>query len=121
MAMFRFVRKALESMYIGVCDVIEHQKTIDPITKRTSFIDVTVLMSQPCRVSFRSAPIAGDGNTSAITQVITLFLSPDVTIPNGSKIEVTQNGVRTIYTNSSEPKIYESHQEIELKLFERWT
>lgn len=113
-------RKALELMYIGVCDVIEHNEVTDPVTKRTAFKDVSVLLAQPCRLSYKSAPATGDGNTASVTQEITLFISPDVKIKSGSKIEVTQRGQTTAFTNAGEPKVYDSHQEITLKLFERW-
>ena len=113
-------RKAIESMYIGTCDVIEHQKVKDSVTKKTGFTDTIVLLSQPCRVSFKSNPTTGDGSAASVTQEIKLFISPDITIKDGSKIEVTQNGLTKAYTNSGEPAIYETHQEITLKLFERW-
>ena len=114
-------RKALESMYSGVCNIIEQQKETDPATKRTVHKEVTVLLAQPCRLSYKSAPATGDGNTASVTQEITLFISPDVEIKSGSKIEVTQRGRTTAFANSGEPKVYDSHQEITLKLFERWS
>lgn len=116
-----FVRKAIEKMYIGTCDVIEHQKVLDPITKKTSFEDVPTLLAQPCRLSFSSTPSTSNGDTASVVQEIKLFISPDVKIASGSKIEVTQNGVSKAYTNSGEPALYGSHQEITLKLFERWS
>ena len=120
MGVMQFARKAIESMYIGTCDVIEYQKVSDPVTKKTGFAEITTLLSQPCRVSFKSIPSSGEGNTAAITQEIKLFISPDITIKEGSKIEVTQNGVKTAYSNSGTPARYETHQEITLKLFDRW-
>ena len=120
MGMMDFARKAMEKMYIGTCDVIEHQKIKDPVTKKTGFADVTVILAEPCRLSFKSSPATGDGNTASETQEIKLFLSPDVRIKSGSKIEVTQNEITEAYTNSGKPAMYETHQEITLKLFERW-
>lgn len=112
---------ALEKLYCGTCNVVEYQKVQDPVTKKTGFAEVSVLMAQPCRLSYKSAPATGDGNTASVTQEITLFISPDVEIKNGSKIVVTQRGQTTQFTNASEPKVYDSHQEIALKLFERWS
>ena len=120
MAIMTAVRKAIEKMYIGTCDVIEHRKVKDPVTKKTGFKDEPVLLAEPCRLSFKSSPVTGSDNTASVTQEIKLFVSPDVEIKSGSKIEVTQNGITKAYTNSSEPIIYETHQEITLKLFERW-
>ena len=118
--MMNATRKAIESMYIGVCDVIEHKKVKDKVTKTTEFVETTVLSEQPCRLSFKSNSTTGDGNVAAVTQEIKLFISPDVTIKDGSKIIVTQNGVTKAYNNSSEPALYETHQEITLKLFDKW-
>ena len=118
--MMSVVRKAIESMYIGTCDVIEHQKVLDPVTKKTAFTEVTTLLSQPCRLSFKNNPSSGDDNTAPITQEIKLFISPDVSIKEGSKIEITQNGVTEKYSNSGKPARYETHQEITLTLFDRW-
>jgi len=120
MSVMNVMRKAIESMYIGVCDVVEHQKVTDPLTKKTGFEEVPVILAQPCRVSFKTSSSSGDGNASAITQEIKLFVSPDITIKEGSKINVTQNGVKTSYSNSGVPARYETHQEITLKLFDRW-
>ena len=114
------ISKVFELMYIGTCNVIENKKVSDPVTKRTSFEPVTIISNQPCRLSHKSSPITGDGNTASVMQEIKLFLSPDVKIPNGCKIEVTQRGETKAYTNSSEPQIFDNHQEITLKLFERW-
>ena len=114
-------RKALETMYTGVCNIIERQKTTDPVTKRTVYNEVTVSLLQPCRLSYKSAPTTGDGEAAAVTQEITLFISPDVEIKSGSKIEVTQRGRTTAFSNSGEPKVYDSHQEISLTKWERWS
>lgn len=114
-------RKALELMYSGVCNIIERQKETDPVTKRSKYSEVTVLLSQPCRLSYKSAPITGDGDAASVTQEITLFIAPDVEIKSGSKIEVTQRGRTTAFSKSGEPKVYDSHQEISLTKWERWS
>lgn len=113
-------RRVLEKMYDGVCVVTEYIPGRDPVTKKTTFVETPVLTAQPCRLSFSSSPVTGDDNVASVVQETKLFISPDVTIKKGSKITVTQNGVTTDYTHSSEPKIYATHQEITLKLFEGW-
>lgn len=114
------MRKAMESMYDDTCDVIEHQKVKNPVTKKTEFTDAPVLLAQPCRVSYKSIPATGDGNTASVSQEIKLFISPDVVIKEGSKIEVTHKGVTTAYKRSSKAAIYDTHQEITLELFDGW-
>lgn len=114
------VRKAIESMYIGTCDVVEHVKSKNPTTKRTEFTDTPVLLAQPCRVSFSSITPASKGTESAIQQVIKLFIAPELEIKEGSRIDVTQNGRLESYVRSGIPAVYETHQEIVLEKFESW-
>ncbi len=114
-------RKKLESMYKGKCNVIEHKK-IKKKNGATGFADELVLQSQPCRLSFDSSPITQDKNgVSTKEQQITLFLSPEHIINSGSKIVVTQEGRCEVYKSSSVPKVYATHQEIDLELFEGWS
>lgn len=113
-------RKALESTYDGVANVTEHHKITDEKTKLTFYKDVTVLENQPCRLSFSNIMAVIQSEAAATAQTVKLFISPDVTIKPGSKITVTQSGVTTEYTYSGVPAVYPTHQEIILKLFERW-
>lgn len=119
--MMNSARKAIEKLYKDRCSVIEKRNVTDPVTKKTDFEQVTVFENQPCKLSFSSFPSATDGNNATLSQAVKLFLSPDCSILPGSKIIVTQqNGTVTEYSNSGKPAIYASHQEINLKLFERW-
>lgn len=114
-------RKALESTYEGVANVVEHQKVRNEQTKLTGYEDVTVLEDQPCKLSFSNIAAVTQGEPAAeVKQTATLFISPDVTIKPGSKITVTQAGMTTDYTYSGVPAVYATHQEIVLELFRRW-
>lgn len=114
-------RKAIETMYDGTCNIIEYQK-IKKANMSTGFQNVTVLENEPCRLSFKTiGSTVQTGNiASAVTQVITLFISPDVVIKPGSKIVVTQNNKTTEYKHSGESAVYGTHQEIILELFKGW-
>ena len=114
-------RKALERTYEGRATVSEYKAFRNPDTYLTDFKEVTVLEDQPCKLSFKPLDTTTDtGNVAVMTQGVKLFLSPDVSIKPGSKITVTQNGVTTEYSSSGVPAKYPTHQEIMLKLFERW-
>lgn len=114
-------RQAVEKLYTGSCAVTEHRKVKDEVSKLVNYEDVTVLEAQPCRLIFKSAPAAGQGEAAAdVIQTVKLLLSPDIAIRAGSKITVTQNGVTADYTRSGIPAVYSTHQEIVLELFERW-
>ena len=118
----KMVRKVIESLYQGTCDVVEHKKVKKP-NGSTGFQDVKVLEKEPCRLSFKTIISTNptDVGASELTQTTTLFISPDVKITPGSKIIVTQNGKTREYKQSGEPAIYSTHQEIILELFDRWS
>ena len=60
------------------------------------------------------------GTANIVSQAITVYLSPDISVKPGSKLTITQNGVTTVYKSSGTPAVYSLHQEIPLTLFEGW-
>ncbi|MCM1231172.1 MAG: hypothetical protein NC245_00750 [Muribaculum sp.] len=115
-------RKAIERTYNGIMTVTEYKRVTDPKTALTSYKEVVVLENQPCHLSFESiAAAVQTGAVATISQAVKLFLSPDVPIKVGSKITVTQSGITTEYSSSGVPAVYPTHQEIILKLFDKWT
>lgn len=119
--MFNSARQALETLYTGKCTITEYQKTTDPDTKKTSFKEIDVATDIPGRLSFStvSAATAGSGSV-AVAQTVKWFMAPDITVKPNSRLTVTQNGITTTYKSSGVPAVHETHQEIELTLFERW-
>lgn len=115
-------RQALESLYTGKCTIYEYKK-IKRANKSTGFEEVAVLTDQACRLSFKQSPntSGSDDLSSGATQIIELFISPEVKISQGSKIVVTQNGKTTEYADSGVPALYPTHQAINLKLFKEWS
>lgn len=112
-------KKAIESLYNGLCTVYEYQEITDSIAKRTVNKEVIVLEKQPCKLSFKNITQSKDGNVSEVKQIIKLFLSQECKINPGSTIVVTQNNVTTKYKNSGQPAIYTNHQEIVLDKLEK--
>lgn len=114
-------RKAQEATYDGRCMVVVHQKVRDLKTKITTEQDVVLLEKEPCRLSYSSVSAVEQTDSAAHTAQITkLFLSPDVVIHPGAKIIVTQEGKTQDYECSSVAAVYPTHQEIVLKLSERY-
>ena len=114
-------RKAIESLYDGVCSVIEYQEVADRKSKLISHTEATIFENQPCRLSFTSSRTANQTETAAeISQNIKLFIAPELNIKAGSKIIVTQNDVTAEYSASGCPAVYATHQEISLTLFKEW-
>ena len=117
----RMHRAALEQTYTGLCNIVEYQEVTDEKTKLSNEKEVTVLESQPCKLSFERLAAVVQTETAAIaSQGIKLFLAPETMVKSGSKIAVTQDGVTSEYSTSSQPAVYCTHQEIVLELFRGW-
>ena len=113
-------RKAIESMYDGMCTITEHQK-VKLENKSTGFQDVVVQEDIPCRLSFKTVTNTSQTETAAsIAQITKVFLAPEIQVKPGSKLTIIQNDVTTEYKSSGEPAFYSTHQEIVLELFKEW-
>ena len=113
--------KAVESLYDGNCTVTEYQKVKKP-NGSTGMSEVVVLENQPCRMSFKNVSPTNQGEiANAVTQSVTVYMSPTIEVKPGSKLTITQNGVTTVYKSSGTPAVYSSHQEISLELFKGWS
>lgn len=111
-------RKAVESLYTGVCTVIEYRNVRDGKTGITTQQEVTVAENQPCRLSYElNYPVEQGEHTGEVSQRVKLFIAPEVTVKNGSKVIVTQNGNTVQYAFSGEGAAYDSHREIRLSPF----
>ena len=112
-------RKAIESLYNGVC-TITGTKEITKDNGATGFDTVTICTDQPCRLSFGTSKTqTGDAATETV-QEAKLFLSPEIVVPAGSHVVVTQNGTTREYNLSSIPAVYSTHQEISFSAKDRW-
>ena len=111
------VRKAIESLYKGVCTITNSQKVFDEVTKRTTTKDVVLVENEPCRLSYETKK-SGEYDTKVmgVEQTIKLFMRPELVVKAGSKITVTQNGRTVKYKASGQPAVYTNHQEILLEL-----
>jgi len=112
------VRKAIESLYTGICTVKQWEDVTDPISKITSSQEVIKFDNQPCKLSYEKQTSATNTvGPALISQTIKLFINPELNIAPGSKIIVTQNGKTTEFSRSGEPAVFSNHQEITLVLF----
>ena len=118
---YNMVKAAIESLYDGLCTVTVHQE-YEKDNGSTGFMDTVVLENEPCRLSFTNTSSTKEGDVAAtVSQVIELFISPNVDIAPGSKITVTQNGETVDYAKSGVKAKYPTHQEIVLTLWDRWS
>lgn len=112
------VRKAIESQYKGLCTVKTWESVKDPITKITTQKEVMKFENKACKLSYeKQTTSSSTGGPAVISQTTKLFIAPELDIPPGSKIIVTQHGKTTEFTRSGESARYTNHQEIMLELF----
>ena len=109
------VRSLIEKGYRGKCTITEKQK-ITKADRSIGFDDVIICENIPCKVSFENITSSNKTDSvNSISQIIKLFISPDLTIKPGSKIIVSQDNVQSIYQSTGIPAVYPTHQEILLK------
>ena len=109
-------REAIHSMWDGLCTAFETKKSKDKYGIVSSE-KVEICKNVPCRLSFKNISQAEQTGLGAnVSQVVKLFISPEVYIPPGSTIEVTQNNVTKRYKHSGISAVYTNHQEIVLEV-----
>lgn len=114
----RMHRKAVEATYDGTCRIYGMQSVKDPVTKVTRQDEALVQDGIACHLSYSSAaPAVGSDTVTAVAQTIKLFMTPELTVPPGCRIEVTQQGRAESYAQSGKAAVYPSHQEILLELW----
>ena len=112
---------ALKKLWNDRCSIFVKENIKDARAGKTKQADAIVFSELPCRLSFKTVTIPSQTDSAARTvQSTVLFLSKDVTVPPGSKIVVTHEGVKREYTQSGVPAVYSYHQEIPVELKGEW-
>ena len=113
------VSNPLSILWIGKATIYEYQEVTDPETYQTTHQLSPVVTDEPCRLSHsRESTVNIINGAPYVEQTIVLFIRPDLTIKEGSVIQVTQNGVTNKYKRASKSAVYTNHQEITLELYE---
>lgn len=114
------VRARYESvMYTDICNIYNQHKTkVNGVTKLES---VKVVENQPCRISFSNFPKVSQTEAQAnVEGDAKLFISPDIEVLEGSRVEVSREGKTLYFKATGTPSTYPTHQEIKLEISERW-
>ena len=112
---------AIQSLWTGRAALIVREGVPNETTGRTELKEVTRQADIPCRVSYETVKPTETVEMAAQTvQAVTLFCAPELEIPEGTKLVVTQNGVTREYERSGTPAVYTCHQEVPLELFRGW-
>ena len=117
----RMHRKAIEATYDGTCRIYGMQSVKDPVTKVTRQEETLVQDGIACHLSYSSTALAAGSDTvTGVAQTIKLFLAPELVVPPGCRIEVTQQGRTESYAQSGKAAVYSSHQEILLEIWKEY-
>lgn len=110
-------QKFADIMYTDTCSIYNQQKI--KVNNKTKFESVLVVENEPCRLSYDSPKIAVQTESSAnISNNVKLFISPQIDVAEGSRIEVVREGKTYQFKCSGMPSMYPTHQEIKLELSE---
>ena len=110
-------KKAIQSLWTGVCNIFGFKDAEDEYGA-TSHTEVTLFENLPCRLSFKNISQTSQTESFAVSsQIVKLFIAPEVYVPPGSVIEVTQNGITRKYKHSGISAVYTNHQEIVLEAY----
>lgn len=113
--------KAIQSLWDGRATITVREGVLDERTGRTEPVERVTASELPCRISFTTVKSTEpDEEAARVAQTVTLYIDPDLVIPEGSKITVTQNQVTTDYERSGKAAVYTDHQEVPLELWEGW-
>ena len=105
-------REAIQSMWTGVCNIFWFKDSKNKYGTVVSEVK-ELYKNIPCRLSFKNISQTEQTESVAKTsQVVKLFIAPEVYVPPGSIVEVTQNGVTRKYKHSGISAVYTNHQEI---------
>lgn len=107
-------QKFADIMYTDTCSIYNQQKI--KVNNKTKFESVLVVENEPCRLSYDSPKIAVQTESSAnISNNAKLFISPQIDVAEGSRIEVVREGKPYQFKCSGMPLIYPTHQEIKIE------
>nr|DAF02502.1 MAG TPA: head closure knob [Caudoviricetes sp.]DAF30386.1 MAG TPA: head closure knob [Caudoviricetes sp.] len=107
-------REAIQSMWAGICNIFGFKNSKNKYGTVVSEVK-ELYKNIPCRLSFKNiSQTEQTESMSKTSQVVKLFIAPEVYVPPGSIFEVTQNGVTRKYKHSGISAVYTNHQEIVL-------
>lgn len=115
-------RKPIQGLYEDKMDLINYEKVRDPVTGINKYEEKTLLSDVPCRISYKTIKQSesNDSTYNSSSQIIKLFIAPEIDIPPGSKVVINRNGAILSFKRSGMPAIYHTHKEIVLEEFKGW-
>lgn len=113
------LREAIEALWTDVCS-IAMRRTVQAEGGAEEWKVEMIARGVKCRLSYIEAGAAELKVGAELGQRAKLMLGSEIEVPPGSLITVERCGREVKYRSSGAPRLYPSHQEIEMELFERW-
>lgn len=111
-------RKAIEQFYTMEATIITDTNHLDESTGIVSMSKET-RETYPCYLDFGNSSSAGGENVAKFSQYATLYISPNVIVPKGARIDVLGPQGRIFrYKAAGLANVYETHQEIQIENLE---
>ena len=120
MEIFQKVKEVLTSFYDAVCQIqqcstVSGKDVADRLNWRMAWENV------PCHLDFDVIHPVVEGQQGALVHLDgILFVDSDIKIFPGSRILVYQDNQTWVFESSGEPAVYQTHQEVPLRLAEMW-
>lgn len=112
---------AIRSIWCDRCTVTVKEDTETP-GGRTVQTEKTLFAHVPCRLIFKNIETVEESSNAARTvQATVLLLDRQYSVPAGSKITVTHEGITCEYERAGVPAAYSTHREIPLVLRKVWS
>lgn len=113
-------RAHIERMYRGTLTIYGWELIEDPDTHISREQEVLKLEDQPCLLSHTStSPATTAEGVPSVVKSTKIFVAPEINIPEGSRLVVTQDGVTNTYERSGAPAFYPTHQEITVNVMKK--
>lgn len=109
--------KQIEKLYDCECTI---ETEIDQMDEETGIMAKSTKIDgpYPCRLSYKTSNTANMAEIPKFTQYTSLFCSPSVIIPKGSRIAVTRRNTKQLFRSASISARYDTHQEVQLENLE---
>ncbi len=115
----RRMREAIEALWTDVCSIAV-RRAVQAEGGAEELREETIATGVKCRLSYIEAGAAQLDVAAQLGQRAKLMLGCELEVPPGSLITVERCGRQVKYRSSGAPRLYRSHQEIEMELSDRW-
>lgn len=113
------MRSAMEALWTDRCSIAV-RRTVQAEGGAEELREETIASGVRCRLSYIEAGAAQLDVAARLGQRAKLMLGSELEVPAGSLITVERCGRQVKYRSSGAPRLYSSHQEIEMELSDRW-